>query len=252
MHSIIYDTTFTGFLTAVFEVYEYKFSQPDIRKEGAADTSLFGKAHHVHSHDEKARRVLKKLKQHLSPEAMQKIYSCFLSEIDGIENVLFRFIQYALQSAKNIEQDYSNANIVYLQKICRKVNYEAHRMTGFIRFQQSHDGLFFATIEPDHNILPLITKHFTHRFANQQWLIYDQKRNYGIYYNLKTLQEVVINTQTNTNGLSIALHEDEVFYQQLWKQYFKSTYNPARKNTKLHIQFLPKRYWKHLTEKMIG
>ncbi|MGY0039832.1 DUF4130 domain-containing protein [Pedobacter sp. NJ-S-72] len=45
------------------------------------------------------------------------------------------------------------------------------------------------------------------------------------------------------------LSEKEGFYAVLWKDYFKSTNIAARKNTKLHIQHVPKRYWKYLTEK---
>ena len=45
------------------------------------------------------------------------------------------------------------------------------------------------------------------------------------------------------------LDEKEELYQHLWQQYFKSVNIVARKNTKLHIQHMPKRYWKYLTEK---
>ncbi|RYZ23730.1 MAG: DUF4130 domain-containing protein, partial [Chitinophagaceae bacterium] len=48
---------------------------------------------------------------------------------------------------------------------------------------------------------------------------------------------------------SAAYDEAESIYQELWKQYFKSVNIAARKNTKLHIQHMPKRYWKYLPEK---
>ena len=38
-------------------------------------------------------------------------------------------------------------------------------------------------------------------------------------------------------------------YQTLWQRYFVKTGIPERKNMKLHIQWMPKRYWKYLTEK---
>ncbi|MEG1200053.1 MAG: DUF4130 domain-containing protein [Algoriella sp.] len=37
-------------------------------------------------------------------------------------------------------------------------------------------------------------------------------------------------------------------YQELWKSYFKSTTITERKNSKLQIQMMPKRFWKNLTE----
>ncbi|MDN3710262.1 DUF4130 domain-containing protein [Myroides ceti] len=43
--------------------------------------------------------------------------------------------------------------------------------------------------------------------------------------------------------------EKESLFDQLWKDYFKSTNITERKNMKLHIQHVPKRYWKYLNEK---
>jgi probable DNA metabolism protein len=49
--------------------------------------------------------------------------------------------------------------------------------------------------------------------------------------------------------LKLLPDEKEELYQRLWQQYFTSVNIAARKNTKLHIQHMPKRYWKFLPEK---
>jgi probable DNA metabolism protein len=54
----------------------------------------------------------------------------------------------------------------------------------------------------------------------------------------------------NAANVVAAFEEDEEIYQHLWKNYFHSVNIPARKNTKLHLRHIPKRYWKHLTEKI--
>jgi probable DNA metabolism protein len=45
------------------------------------------------------------------------------------------------------------------------------------------------------------------------------------------------------------LSEDEILFQRLWKQYFRSICIDQRLNLKLHRQKVPKKYWKYLTEK---
>jgi probable DNA metabolism protein len=57
--------------------------------------------------------------------------------------------------------------------------------------------------------------------------------------------------EETSSGKDIAaiFDEKEELYQHLWQQYFKSVNIVSRKNTKLHIQHMPKRYWKYLTEK---
>jgi probable DNA metabolism protein len=98
----------------------------------------------------------------------------------------------------------------------------------------------------------LISNHFEKRYADQRWLIYDSRRKYGLYYDLEKVTEVNLNFETNLNNtaaLKNICDESEELYQKLWQQYFSSVNIAARKNMKLHIQHMPKRYWRYLTEK---
>ena len=54
---------------------------------------------------------------------------------------------------------------------------------------------------------------------------------------------------TNKQSLKALYNEEEELYQQLWQQYFSSVNIVARKNMKLHIQHMPRRYWRYLVEK---
>src|ERR1700759_5807161 len=122
---------------------------------------------------------------------------------------------------------------------------ERHRMEAFIRFQKLSDGTFYAGVEPDFNVLPLLIKHFRDRYADQKWIIYDLKRKYGIYYDLEKVEymEVEFSTDGDKNKLTGIYFEDEQLYQHLWKNYFNSVNIPSRKNLKLHLRHIPKRYW---------
>ena len=74
----------------------------------------------------------------------------------------------------------------------------------------------------------------------------------GIYYDLQKVENVFLNFEVNTNdtkALAAICDEKEELYQRLWQQYFSSVNIAARKNMKLHIQHMPKRYWRYLVEK---
>lgn len=252
MTTVLYDGSFEGFLTAIFEIYEYKFPDPSLSAKNPS-ISLFGKQHIVHTSPEKAERVLKKLRSVLSAPVCKKIYEAHLSEVEGIANVLLRFIQYGLKAGRAACDDFSHEAVVTIHQTLKKVHRERHRMEAFIRFQQSSDGLFFATVEPDFNVLPLISSHFARRYGDQRWLISDKKRYYGILYDLKEVHVVEQSSIVETeNSLipAVSLHEEEKKFQELWQQYFKSVNIKERKNTALHIQHMPKRYWRYLTEKL--
>lgn len=252
MDVLIYDGSFKGLLTAIFEVYEYKLKQPVIHRESETSGSLFGAFHSVNSNDEKSGRVWSKLDERLSAISMKQLYKTFLSELAGIENSILRYVQYILSTKNIVENDYSHPDVLMIKRTATKVDREKHRMEAFVRFALTKDQLYYSIIQPDYNVLPLIKNHFEKRYADQKWLIYDIRRKYGLYYDLNGVSEVQIDFTTDLQNADVknALYgEDEILYQELWKQYFSSVNIKARKNTKLHIQHMPKRYWKYLVEK---
>ena len=252
MTPVLYDGSFDGLLSAVFDVYEYRLKDVEIQMQTAGTPSLFGAFHEVTTDPVKAKRVWAGLEQKISIRSRVQLYKTFLSEIKGIENVLLRYMQYAFASKYTIESDYTNADVYKVQQVSRKVHKEKHRMEAFVRFQKLKDGLFYALVQPDFNVLPLISRHFEERYADQPWLIYDAARKYGLHYDLQAVHEVQLNFSDDAEkGIvtNIIYDESEALYQALWQQYFSSVNIAARKNTKLHIQHMPKRYWKHLVEK---
>jgi probable DNA metabolism protein len=252
MTVMLYDAGFAGFLTAVFEVFEYKFTEPLITRDDAHSGSLFGSLHKVITNKEKAGRVQARLKEKLSPNACKQLYDAWLSELKGMENVLLRYIQYALHSKLSVENDFSHPDVLFVQQTSRKVHREKHRMEAFVRFQLTKDELYYAIIQPDYNVLPLISRHFKDRYADQHWLIYDGLRRYGLHYDGDKVEEVQMEFSADLNNreqLGLVYDENEILFQELWKQYFTSVNIKARKNIKLHIQHMPKRYWRYLVEK---
>ncbi|MGB4774776.1 MAG: TIGR03915 family putative DNA repair protein [Daejeonella sp.] len=250
--AVIYDGTWLGFLTAVFEVYERKLDLVHIYKQEHFQPGVFGDQLPIHTDEQKAKRVWKGLESKLSAAALKSLFSCYLSELDGIEDTLLAYVRLAFSSDQSIEQAYADPAVLRVVQVNRMVHREKHRMEAFIRFQLTRDNIFYAAIEPDFNVIPLISAHFKRRYADQKWIIYDLKRKYGIYYDLERVEEVTFTFTPDTNVCdtnTIYFKEDEALYQVLWKDYFKHVNIVSRKNTRLHVQHVPKRYWKYLTEK---
>ncbi|WP_264534914.1 TIGR03915 family putative DNA repair protein [Flavobacterium sp. N1736] len=253
MTQVIYDGTYEGWLTAVFEIYEYKLEEIVFSKNESSGALLFANTHLVTTNVDKANRVVNRLKEKLSTEGFQNVYCAFLSEINEIEEVLFRFVKYVFSTSKNIEEDLSNNDVLGVKKASRYTTKESHRMKAFVRFKLAKDQLYYAIVEPECDVLPLIESHFKNRYADQRWLIYDAKRKYGIYYDLENTSTVTLQFNAKSDSSKFLAEigdEDEEFFQNLWRNYFKSVNIESRKNTKLHLQHMPKRYWKNLTEKI--
>ncbi|RAJ12954.1 TIGR03915 family putative DNA repair protein [Olleya aquimaris] len=248
---LVYDGSFDGFLCAIFYVYEYKIVAPKIIKISRHQEQLFSKTVTIVTEKQKADRVWKSVQTKCGNRGASQLYYAFLSEIESIEDTILEVVKYAFKSAKPVLQDFANTYVLEVSKTAKKVSREKHRMEAFVRFRLTKDQVYFANIEPDFNVLPLIEKHFRKRYADQQWIIYDLKRNYGLFYNLNTVEIIVLelSKDVTTNTTSEFFTDTELEFQQLWKDYFKSTNIKSRKNLKLHNQHVPKRYWKYLSEK---
>jgi probable DNA metabolism protein len=253
MTSIVYDGTYEGWLTAIFDIYAYKLADVVFTKHEAGTAFLFGATHSVITDEQKADRVLLGLQKRLSAEGLNRLYKTYLSDMNRSEDVMWRFVSHVFASPQNVEEDYAHPAVWEVNQAAKRVKREAHRMEAFVRFKLTNDQLYYAIIEPDCDVLPLISAHFESRYADQRWLIYDAKRRYGIYYDLKTVTTVTIELQygrATSRLIAEISDEDEAFYQELWRRYFKSVTIEARKNKRLQLQHMPRRYWKHLTEQM--
>ncbi len=249
----VFDGSFYGLLSAVFESYERKHKRVKLLGKEVYEPGFFSENLEVATDTAKAIRVWNGLKQKISPTHQKHFYSAFLSEQGAIFQHLFDYAHYIFDHPKGYDNNYGHEAVLAIAQMSQKVHREKHRMEAFIRFKKGNNGLFFALINPDYNVIPLITRHFKNRYADQAWIIYDEKRKYGIHYDLQNVHEVQIDFRQAQAIVpaadDISLDEKEELYTLLWKDYFKSTNIEARRNMKLHIQHVPKRYWRYLTEK---
>jgi probable DNA metabolism protein len=255
MTYFIYDGSFEGLLTAVFDIYERKVEKARIISDKVFQPDMFGEHIRVITEATKANRVWKGLQRKVSTKSLVNVYSVYLSELPEMEETLLSFFKEVFGTQQNVEENYSSHAVLRVAQIGRQLFREKHRFEAFVRFQKLQDGSFYATIEPDFNVIPLITAHFVRRYADQEWIIYDVRRQYGIHYDLKQVQEVYFDfQQTNKYGEAPeeAFDLQEDLYQLLWKVYFKNVNIPARRNMKLHKKSVPVRYWKYLIEKQPG
>ncbi len=250
-----YDKTFEGLLTAIFDAYNRK-SFPDLLLGVDEQIPLFvDETYIVLTQKDKATRVWKGLEKKLNRNVLNMITYVWLSELPNTDRLLFSYIRKIFENTASYEYNFADNDVLEIRKIAMKVSKERHRMIEFVRFQKAADDVFFAPISPDHNCLALIISHFKNRFADQKWIIYDMRRNYGYYYDLKKATEMTLDSlelfadgKLNENLMAT----DEKLFQDLWRRYFNALTIKERINPKLHKQQLPRKYWKYLTEKQSG
>lgn len=240
----LYDGSFEGLLTAVYDAY-YRPERPDyLVVQGEHLPDLFSQEITIETDQAKAEKVYKSIEEKISPEALNHAFYVYLSDTKGAGTLVYHYLRMGWQVGPTINAHLAHDTVKQVLDISQRVGAERHRMLGLIRFRKLQGELYYAAIEPDHNIVGLVAPHFAKRLADQNWVIHDLKRGIAAVYNQR---EWIITVLEHTGELPD--EDTERNYQQLWKQYYASTSITDRKNSRLQRQYMPVRYWKHLPER---
>jgi probable DNA metabolism protein len=252
MTVFFYDKTFEGLLSVIFDAFSRKVFPDKLLPTGDTIPMFTDATHTVVTGEEQSKRVWNALQNKLEKNVCNMLLCVWLSELNGSDELLFRYICKTFATARKIEYNFGDVDTLEIHKIARKVSHEAQYIKQFIRFQKAYDNLFFAPVKPIYNALPLTVDHFTDRFSDQPWVIYDLRRKYGYYYDLCTTKEITFAEDDRLlSGMldESLMADDEKQFQYLWKEYFKAMTIKERINPRLQKKNMPVRFWRHLTEK---
>lgn len=243
MKVFLYDGSFEGLLTCIYYAF-YSVTPPTaIYSKKEFDEFLLDEIVEINTEEDKYNKVRKGIINKVGSLSYKNIYLVYLSNNKDKEIIIFKYLKIAFKVGSDIN-NLLNLDIVKLvYDITRRVSHEAHKFTGFIRFNLVNNKFLYSSIEPDNDILELIAHHFTSRFSNEFFIIHDIIREKALIYD--TCSYEIIQMDSNTYNI---LKDSTDEYSDLWKEYFKSTTIKERFNPKLQEKLMPKRYWKHIIE----
>lgn len=244
MNVFVFDSSFEGLLTAIYEAYYSDIKPGAIYSSLVYENNLFDDIIKISTNMDKFQKVYNAIEEKISRESLRKIYYCYLSEAKESSNLIFSYIRMGFKIGKDIELHKNNDVVLRIDKLAKRVSLEKHRFTGFVRFKEVHN-ILYSTIAPDFNIIGLLGNHFKNRLTNEYFIINDTKRNIALVYNK---EDYYLTSLDNKMKKSLENTSDTGDYSNLWKEYFKSTNIKERANSRLQRRSMPIRYWKNLTE----
>ena len=249
-----FDGTLEGYFSLIFVAFQDKIEPIEILDRSKEVQTRLDSMIDVETNDSHAKRVRDGLIRRSDRKNLRLFHVAFLSQQKETYMLLWRYLKKLFSDETgSYHRNLLDEDVYDLVQCARKVRKEVHRFNGFIRFQKSIDGMFFAPIDPDHDIVKLLAPHFKSRFADQEWVIYDVKRKYGIWYDKVKVQGVVFDKPAfDLSSCYIREHvrdHDEDYYRTLWQHYYDAINIIERQNHKQMKAFMPKRYWKYLPEK---
>ena len=138
----------------------------------------------------------------------------------------------------HIEVDDDIRNLLMMRK---SIERDIHKMRAFVRFRRvEHEGQeqFVAWYPPDHHILEANERFFVDRFGAMRWAILTPEAS--LLWDLEKVQY--------GPGVPRSEAPAEDQFDDLWRTYYSSIYNPARLNLDAMRAQLPVRRWVDLPE----
>jgi len=244
--NLLYDGSFRGFLTTVFTVFKERLDPVNIEKTSSHVPDLFEETRTVNSREDLAKRVILGIKNRISPLMPRLVLHAFLTGAPGVENTLLACVQKGLSQGPGFTDNLADPHALALEQLSRRCLHEYHLFLGIVRFRQVTPGCYYAPIQPENNILPLLGGHFSRRLGDQDWIIHDLTRGTALIFSNGKLEMAEITLDQPNEGAGPPDLEDEYF--SIWRTYYENIGIADRKNPRLRMNFLPKKYWKHLPE----
>lgn len=250
MVDYLYDGTFEGFLTCIYDHY-YEEKASGIYQKENYQANLLSGCRIVETKEKKASTVYEAIEEKISGEDMRRIYRAFLSSDPQKENKLLLYIRLGFKKGSAVSLLHSNPIVFDVQQCEKKVSFEMHRMKGLARFSALKHGavesmgreILYCCIQPDHDILEIIADHFSDRLKNDPFIIHDKTRSKAVF--AQGGNWYISNFSEKDLPM---LGETEQEYRILWKKYFETIAIQERINPSCQKRFMPVRYWKNLTE----
>ncbi len=247
MTRYIYDGSFRGLLTVIYEGFKAKKVPRSIVTNENYQPSLFKDSLEIESEDKKADKVSSSLKNKISQKAYKDVYHAFLSEMTGIELNIYRYLLYCFK--QNVDDKYKGRTEAgkKVKSAASKVRKERHRFKGLLRFRELENGTLYAPYKPDYNITGLLAPHFAGRLATENGVIHDKKRDIAAFFSRGEWE--LVNSSEIPCPRENSMAKAEENYQQLWQNFFENIAIEERKNPELQKNLMPKKYWEYLIEK---
>lgn len=237
----LYDGTFDGLLCCVYESVYSRMSPCAILPAQDAPITLLPTKEIV-TDTEHAQRVLASIPQKISQEALELVETVFCSCHPGKELMILRFLLRAYREGGRLLRRLGDADVAPLLSARRHLLGEAHLLKGFVRFSD-YGGVLAGTITPKNFVLPFLAGHFTRRYDNEDFLLFDRTHRAALVYENKKQSIIALDS---IEFPSVPPEEEK--YRALWKRFYKTIAIEARENPRCRMTHMPKRYWENMLE----
>ncbi len=237
----IYDGSFDGLLCCLYRSIYEKEEPVAIFPEELAQPTLLETVN-IETQSDKARRVRQSIPAKIGQDALRVVQWCFLSDLQDKELAILAFLKLGYKLGSRVLRMLTEPCVHKVVSSARAVSGEAHLLKGFTRFSD-YGGTLAAEIEPRHDVLPILARHFRDRMPGESFLIFDRTHKMVLLCSGGCSQILPL------DSLKLPTADGrERFFRALWTRFYDTVSIESRYNPKCRMNHMPKRYWAMMTE----
>lgn len=245
--TLVCDDSFDGIMTAVYDGWVLMLKGNKVKIYPGDDYAyeLFCENINCKTNVKKAISVAQAIQQKISVEAYEYVFRAAHHYDKNRGNTILEFLKVGFRAGSRTTKMLSENRVMTVMELARKASNEANVFREILRFKEINGKFLFGTISPKCDVLLLIENHFTCRYPEENWIIYDDIRKKALVHRYKSETIVVSGEELDRVIDQIDIDDD---YEELWKVFFDAIAIEERRNEKCQMSHIPKWYRKHMNE----
>ena len=241
-HIYIYNDTFISLLNLIAKLLKDKLLPENI-KNTYYEPNLLDDLFYLELSDNQD--IISFFIKKIGRRNVSVVYKVFLSNYQDKELLIYHYILYSFKYGENTIYRKDLDEVTLVLKISKHTCYEAHKLKGFTRFKELENNVLYAEINPDNDVLFFLSIHFKKRLPNEYWIIKDVTHDIYSIYNKEDF--IIVPCSEFHLSTNITSKKEELF-DKMWRTFYQTIGTKERKNDRCRMNFMPKKYWKYITE----
>ena len=247
--------TIEGIFTAIYDIYthvsEHKTSHDNCKIIAGeiGNFELFSEYIDVVTDQEKAMKVTRTICDKFGFEAYEFFLYAASCTNEEKANAIYKSIVTGFRRNIGFKliNMWTDPYVSTVLELGRTAKNEFASWREFLQFHELNNGVLFSRIAPKCDILMMLSSHFSNRFPNENFMIYDEIRDKYLVHEKQNECIIVIGNGINPDEESL-FSDDDKMYDDLFNLFTKTIAIKERKNLKLQQQRMPLRIQKYKIE----
>lgn len=245
------EDTLESIFTAIYRAYEEKRNPADTRISLNRELLLFADYYLVTEEPQKVQKVIRTLKRQFGEDDYLSL--CYALSTDSGEKAqaVYQTIAAGLKrkcSRGHLFDLLTNDFVHQCFTLAKSAGNERQHLIQFLRFHELDNGILYAKVGPKYNLLTFIMPHFADRLPMENFMIYDDYRNFFAVHPAGKQWYLIQGDELNGPVERWQYSEEENNYQELFRCFCHSIAIKERENRRLQQNMMPLRFQEYMTE----